>query len=206
MTAAERLRTTTEHQKATRSESEILTPDEMTRLVRACSSRSSSGLRNRALIATVYRCGLRVSELIALDAGDVDRDARSIRVSSARRRTVCMDPGSFWLVEGWIERRREVGLEDAPPLFCTLRGARISPSYIRGLLPRLARKAGIDKRVSTEVIRRTLAVELAREGFPVGLIQAQLGHASPETTSRYLARAIPEEALEAFQQRSSWRP
>lgn len=195
-----------ERRRAPRSEGEILTADEMKRLVRASSSRSASGIRNRALIATVYRCGLRVSELIALDAEDVDRDARSIRVSSARERVVVMDPGSFWLVEGWIERRREEGLEPARALFCTLRGGRIKASYIRGLLPRLARKAGIEKRVSTEVIRRTLAVELAREGFPVGLIQAQLGHASPETTSRYLARVTPAEVLEALRQRPSWRP
>ncbi len=178
----------------------------MARLVRACSGRASSGIRNRALIATLYRCGPRVSEIIGMDADDVDRDRRSMRVSGARERPVVMDPGSFSLVERWIERRGELGLHVVRPLFCTLRGSRLSASYIRALLPRLARKAGIEKRVSAEAIRRTLAVELANEGVPVAYIQAQLGHASPETTTRYLARITPDEMREALGDRPSWRP
>jgi integrase/recombinase XerD len=191
---------------AARVGEDVLTPDEVARLVKACSPRAASGIRNRALVAMLYRCGMRVSEVIALDASDVDRDARSLHVASARGRWAGMDAGSFSLVERWIERRSELRLSGSGPLLCTLHGQRLSASYIRALLPRLARKAGVEKRVSSEVLRRTLAVELAREGFPVGLIQVQLGHASTETTTRYLARLAPEDIVAAMSSRASWRP
>jgi len=82
----------------------------------------------------------------------------------------------------------------------------VSPSYIRALLPRLAGKAGLRKPVSAETLRRSLALELALEGFPVDVIQAQLGHASPVTTSRFVARVAPDSLAVALQQRGSWKP
>ncbi|MGH0030376.1 MAG: tyrosine-type recombinase/integrase [Myxococcota bacterium] len=185
---------------------DLLSPDEVAALAKACSSSSSSGIRNRALVAMLYRSGLRVAELIALDVPDIDRDERALRPRGSPGRVVCMDAGSFYLVERWIERLQEIGLEATGPLFPTLQGRRLSPSYVRNLLTRLARKAGIEKRVSSKVLRRTLALELAREGFPIGLIQAHLGHASVESTRRLLLQIAPEELAEALRGRSSFRP
>lgn len=185
----------------------ILTAPEVGRLLNACSQRAATGLRNRALIAVLYRGGLRVSEAIALVPADVDRSARTLRVGRRRRRpTLALDAGSFAFVESWLRRRRERGLPDDAPLLCTLKGEPLKPSYIRALLPRLARKAGIPKRVSAEALRRTLALELAREGVPVGLIQAHLGHSSPVTTARFLARVTPGGVALAMQHRASWLP
>jgi integrase len=84
-------------------------------------------------------------------------------------------------------------------------------SYVRALFTRLARDAGIQKRVSAEVLRRTLAAELAEEGYSVSVIQAQLGHANSATTSRYLAALSRPAALaaatpRAMQERGTWRP
>lgn len=186
---------------------DVLTPDEVGRLLRACSERASTGLRNRALIATLYRCGFRVSEAIAIHPEHVDASARTLRIAGRRRaRTAGMDPGAFAVVERWLERRRERGIPDSAPLFCTLGGTAVSPSYVRALLPRLARKAGLDQRVSAETLRRTLALELALEGFPMEVIQAQLGHASPVTTSRFVARIAPDTLARALRARASWRP
>jgi site-specific recombinase XerD len=168
---------------------DTLTADDISRLLNACSGRAASGIRNRAMIAIFHGCGLRVAEAIALDAGAVDRESRSLRVPEPRERIVPFDPPSFRLVERWIERRKDEGLEDAAPLLCTLHGNRLKPSYIRALLPRLARKAGVGKRVCAEALRRSLAVELARDGASIERIQQQLGHASPLTTNRFLARA-----------------
>lgn len=185
---------------------ELLTPDEVSRLVRASSSRASTGIRNRALITALYRCGLRVSEALSLGTSDLDRDARQIRVQGRSRvRTIGLDPGSFHVVECWIDRRQELGIT-SEPLFCTLKGAGLSSSYLRGLLHRLADKAGIEKRVSAEVLRRTLAFELAQEGFSMAEIQAQLGHASVVTTSRYFARGERAGVIPSMQRRTGWHP
>ncbi len=69
------------------------------------------------------------------------------------------------------------------------------------MLPRLAKRAGIEKRVHPHALRHSHAAELARERLPVNLIQAQLGHSSLATTSRYLAHIAPEELVEAMQRR-----
>ena len=76
---------------------------------------------------------------------------------------------------------------------------------MRHLLPRLAAKAGIEKRVHPHALRHTHAAELAREGVPLNLIQAQLGHSNVATTSRYLAHIAPVEVSETMRQRT-WEP
>jgi integrase/recombinase XerD len=174
------------------------------RIFDACSSRSLTGIRNRALITVLYRCGLRVSELVALLPADVTHEG-SIRVRNNRRSRVCaLDPPSYGILDDWIERRKERRFAEDAPLFCTLRGGSLKPSYLRALMTRLGRKAGIKKRVSAEVLRRTLAAELATEGAPISLIQAHLGHSSTATTERFLARAKPAGLVPAMRARPNW--
>ncbi len=91
------------------------------------------------------------------------------------------------------------------PLFCTLSGGWLQPSYVRQLLPRLAEKAGISKRVHAAGLRYTHAAELAAEGLPVELISAQLGHESLASTGRYLRRIPPKDRIVALQRRH-WSP
>ena len=78
----------------------------------------------------------------------------------------------------------------------------MASAYVRGLMPRLARRAGIEKRVHPHGLRHTHAAELAFEGLPMNAIQAQLGHASLATTSRYLAHIAPAELVKAMQVRT----
>ncbi len=78
-------------------------------------------------------------------------------------------------------------------------------AYFRALFPRLAKKAGIEKRVHAHGLRHTHAFELACEGHPLHLIQAQLGHSSLATTDRYLRHLAPRQVIEVMQSRS-WDP
>jgi integrase/recombinase XerD len=89
-------------------------------------------------------------------------------------------------------------------LFCTRTGAPLDTSYVRAMLPRLAKKAGVQRRVHAHIFRHTFAVELAREGVPMPLIQRLLGHASLATTSVYLSSLAPEEALNIVREREEW--
>ncbi len=81
----------------------------------------------------------------------------------------------------------------------------MATTYVRGLCKRLARKAGIDKRVHPHGFRHALAAGLAINGTPVNVIQAQLGHASLATTDRYLRRIAPADLLAALRL-SAWTP
>jgi site-specific recombinase XerD len=191
--------------KGMRFPPEILTDEEVQKLIAACSSRAPTGIRNRALITLLYRAGLRVSEALSLFPKDLNADSGTVRVlhgKRARARTVGLDGASFAVLACWLEVRQELNVNGQVPLFCTLQGGRIKSSYVRALFKRLARKAGIERRVNPHGLRHTMAAQLALEGYPVNLIQKQLGHSSLATTSRYLDHVAPNELIHAMQSRS----
>jgi site-specific recombinase XerD len=173
-------------------------------LIRATSSRAPTGIRNRALIVVLYRGGLRLAEALSLRPKDADAAKGTITVlhgKGDRRRTVGLDPAAFAILERWLETRKGLGLTGKDPLFCTLGGESLKPSYVRTLLPRLAVKAGIEKRVHPHGLRHTHAAELASEGMPTNLVQAQLGHSSLATTDRYLRHIAPTQLIDAMRRR-----
>lgn len=183
---------------------EVLTPEEVRALLQAPSATAPTGIRNQALLAVLYRGGLRISEALALERRDVDATAGTITVRHGkgdRRRVVGMDAGAFALLDRWLDERRRRGLR-ARAIFCTLDGHPLQASYVRALLPRLAAKAGIEKRVHPHGLRHTCAAELAIEGVPVPLIQQQLGHASLHTTTVYLRHIAPVELVETMRRRT----
>ena len=110
-------------------------------------------------------------------------------------------PGVSNTVDGWITRRHELGFGPHEPLFCTLQGTRMKTSYLRGLLPKLAVQAGIDKRVHPHGLRHTHAHELAMEEVPITIIQRQLGHISLATTDRYLNHSAPKQLIDRIGER-----
>jgi site-specific recombinase XerD len=183
---------------------EVLTADEVRALIRGCSNRAPTGVRNRALIVVLYRAGLRLDEALALRPKDVDAAAGTVTVLHGKgdqRRTVGLDAGAFAVLERWQEVRRQQGIGPRRRLFCTLQGAPVDPSYVRKLLHRLGAKAGIEKRVHPHGLRHTHAFELAGEGVPANLVQAQLGHNSLATTDRYLRHIAPQQLIEAMRGR-----
>ena len=178
--------------------SEILTDDEVRSLIHTCSNRAPTGIRNRALITVLYRGGLRLSEALALKPKDIDPNAGTVTVlhgKGDRRRTVGLDPGAMAILLRWVEKRTQLGINSRSVLFSTLKGQPLKPSYVRTLLPRLAEKVGIEKRVHPHGLRHTMAYELMMEGVPVPIIQQQLGHASLATTDRYLRHIAPRDVV-----------
>jgi site-specific recombinase XerD len=190
--------------KGKRYPAEPLTAEEVRSLMAACSRRAPTGIRNRALITVLCRGGLRISEALALEPKDLDRKEGAIRVlhgKGDKSRTVGLDPEAFAFVELWLECRRGLGINGRRRVFCTLAGSPLSTAYVRALLPRLARKAGIEKRVHAHGLRHTHAAELAREGVRMNVIQAQLGHSSLATTDRYIRHIEPQEVIETMRAR-----
>lgn len=191
---------------------ELLTRDEISRLLGACSRRGSAGLRMRALIVLLYRSGLRISEALDLEVKDIDRDHGTVTVlhgKGDRRRTVGIDAQALAVVEDWLDRRRELGLPRGGLVFCILSrgprfGARQYASVVRVALKRAAEQAGIEKRVHAHGLRHTHAAELAREGVPLHVIRRQLGHADLGTTARYIDHLTPQDVIDAIHQRPAW--
>jgi site-specific recombinase XerD len=170
---------------------------EVAALLRQCSTRAPTGIRNRALIAVMYRGGLRISEALALRPADVSQQDGTLRIlhgKGDKARTVGLDAGAMDTLARWADKRRELRIRGGP-LFCTLAGGPVSAVYVRNMLKRIAAKAGVDKRVHPHGLRHTHAAELVREGTPVNVIRDQLGHSSLAVTDRYLRDIAPADLI-----------
>lgn len=194
---------------ALRRPPEILTPDEISRLLEACSRFGPAGIRNRALIVVLWRGGLRVSEALALRPCDCNMagELHVLHGKGDRARVVGIDPLACAVVERWLARRARLleGPGAALPLFCTISapvpGGPLSPSYVREALHAAARRAGIAHRVHPHGLRHTHAAELARAGVPPHVIRRQLGHSSLQTTARYIEHLAPGEVTATMRAR-----
>jgi site-specific recombinase XerD len=163
----------------------ILRPEEVIAVLNNCSP-GVPWSRNRAVIAVLYRAGLKVSEALALEVADIDGEHGTLRVRAGQRREriVGMDERAFELIEEWLTlraARRTPGSK----VFCTFAtdarnpppGRAISSAYVRRMLKQAAKRADLkETRVHPEAFRHTLAAELIlEEGWPLMHIQAQLG-------------------------------
>ena len=187
---------------------EILTEDEVRALLAQCSLRYPTGIRNRALITTLYRGGLRISEALALRPASIDPVRGTVRIMDGKGhkpRTVGLDSGAMASVQRWADARRGSGIKGGT-LFCTLAGAPLSAQYARAMLRRMADRAGIEKRVAPHQLRHTHAAELVAEAVPMPVIRDQLGHSSLAVTDRYLRDVAPGEVIAAMQRREWAEP
>jgi site-specific recombinase XerD len=148
------------------------------------------GDRLRGLIVVLWRTGLRIAEALALGEADLDERRGALLVRSGKggkRREVGMDDWGWEHLRPWLDRR------DALPvgrLFCIIDGPTCgrpwTPGAVRAQLRRLAVEAGVRRRFAPHQLRHAHAVELAREGVPLNVIQRQLGHTDLGVTSVYL--------------------
>lgn len=186
---------------------EVLSEAEVRALMAGCSKRAPTGVRNRALIALLWRTGLRISEALALRPSDIDAERGMVRVANGKggkHRTVAAGEEALALVGAWAAARAALdGVTGRQPLFCTLQGGRLSSRYVRTAMRRIARKAGVERRVHPHAFRHTLASELQAEGVSLPAIQKQLGHASLDGTAHYLARIAPVDLVEMMRSREA---
>lgn len=216
MSAATKARPTESKPTPRRAEPPVpdtLTAAETERLFVAVSGRSKTAIRNRALLMVLHDAALRASEVVALRPGDVDVLAGDVNVRKAKGRKArlirdCLDPATRQAVSEWMTLRELLGWDGrSAVLFGTFyerperdtggnraeaKGGRpLDTSYLRRLLPDLAKRARIRKDVSPHLLRHTRAREWSDRGVPTADIQQALGHKSLATTSIYLRRLAP---------------
>lgn len=185
-------------------------PTDVFRLLQACEPQPGralrwdervSALRLRALIAVLWRTGLRISEALALDADQdlnpVDQTVIVRHGKGDKRRVVGMDDWGWRELEAWMVVRRQL---QPSAVFCVLsgrtEGRAIHDSDVRRALQAAGRRAGLTRRINPHNLRHTLAVDLFREGVRELVIQKQLGHARLDVTQTYLRGLDPREMLE----------
>lgn len=149
-----------------------------------------TGLRNRAMLALMHGCGLRVGECCALHLRDVNWKAGELRMrpeitKGEREAVVYAEEATIAWLERWkaVRRRHAKG---SPLLFVTLAGGQVSPHYAWEMVGRYARKAGIENHVHPHMLRHTYATELLGEKFNIREVQKLLRHSDIRTTAIYL--------------------
>jgi site-specific recombinase XerD len=148
------------------------------------------GARIRGLIVVLWRAGLRISEALSLAERDLDPGRGAVLVRHGKgdkRREVGMDEWGWEQLRPWIGNRAEMPIG---PLFCVVTGATAGRPWsgpaARAQLRHLALRAGVRRRFAPHQLRHAHAVEMAREGMPLNVIQRQLDHADLGVTSVYL--------------------
>lgn len=194
--------------KGRKFHTEIYTKDEVMALAEQC-NHGASGLRNKVLIIVLYRCGLRISEVLGLRSSDYNQQEGTLRVigKGQKLRMVGLDSQTRMNLDFWMVKRKELGINGVgnPPIFCGIskqnHGEPIQTVYVRNLLKRLGKKAGIEKRMNPHNLRHTFAHDLLNEGIGLQHIQISLGHSAIATTSKYLQRFNPRETIEKIKER-----
>jgi site-specific recombinase XerD len=163
------------------------------------------GDRARGLIIVLWRAGLRIAEALDLREVDLEPDRGALLVregKGGRRREVGMDDWGWERLRPWLDQRRSMPVG---PLFCVIdgptRGRPWAAPAVRTLLRRLAAEAGVRRRFAPHQLRHAHAVEMAREGVPLKVIQRQLGHANLRVTSIYLQGIDSAEIINAVHAR-----
>lgn len=172
--------------KASRRLPRFLKVEEIRELIEAPDPATWLGLRDRALLEILYGAGLRVSEAMALDLGDLDLDAGWVRVmgKGARERRVPFGPSAALAVREYLEARRE-RLEPGPPLFVNFNGARLNGRSVARILSRHLVRIASSRMLSPHGLRHSFATHLLAAGADLRTIQELLGHARLSTTQRY---------------------
>jgi site-specific recombinase XerD len=163
------------------------------------------GRRLRGLIVILWRAGLRIQEALALAEADLDQRRGALLVrrgKGGRRREVGMDAWGWEELQPWLELRLRLPVG---PLLCVINGAtrgrHWSSAAARADLRRTAVTAGVRRRFAPHQLRHAHAVEMAREGVPLIVIQRQLGHSNLGITSVYLQGIDNAEIIETVRAR-----
>lgn len=168
---------------------EVLTVEEIDRIIETVDMDKAEGQRNRAILETLYSCGLRVSELCNLKMSDLYFTEGFVKVEGkgSKQRIVPISQRAIKEIRYWLIDRQawrvKPGYEDY--VFLARWGKGISRIMIFHLIKELADKAGITKKISPHTFRHSFATHLLEGGANLRAIQAMLGHESITTTEIY---------------------
>ena len=168
---------------------EVLTVEEIDTIIATVDVSKKEGQRNRAILETLYSCGLRVSELCNLKLSELYFDEGFIKVEGkgSKQRLVPISPRAIKEIKYWLLDRNvgkiKKGFEDY--VFLARWGNSISRIMVFHLIKELAEKAGITKNISPHTFRHSFATHLLEGGANLRAIQCMLGHESIATTEIY---------------------
>lgn len=169
---------------------DLITPQELVRLLEAPDTTTPVGARDRAILDLLFSTGLRISELCSLNIDDLDltRDEFSVRGKGDKIRVVFLSERAKQSIKAYLAKRKD--LDEA--LFIqygknakNASELRLSVRAVQRMMKQMAAKAGITRKVTPHVIRHSFATDLLQNGADLRSVQALLGHANIGTTQVY---------------------
>jgi integrase/recombinase XerD len=189
---------------------EVLTIEEIDQLIAAIDMSKTEGHRNRAILETLYSCGLRVSELVDLRFSDLYFDEGFIRVigKGNKERLVPVSPSvekEIKIYNDHIRRHQNINKGDENVVFLNRRGAKLTRVMIFTIIKQLAEAIGLKKNISPHTFRHSFATHLIEGGANLRAIQEMLGHESITTTEIYthLDQRFLKEAILSYHPRNA---
>lgn len=176
--------------RKSRSLPHFLSSAELGRLLSAPPADQTSGLRDRAILEVLYSAGLRVSELVGLNEGDLDLTGGIVRVRGKGKRERLAPIGSFaaQALKAWLAKRRLSPKEPsgpAAPIFVNRLGRRLTTRSVGRMLEKYLAVTGLDRRTTPHTLRHSFATHLLDGGADIRSVQELLGHKSLVTTQIY---------------------
>jgi integrase/recombinase XerC len=168
----------------------FLSTDEIGTLLGAPKGDAAMALRDRAILETLYSAGLRVSELVDLNDGDLDFPQGILKVRGKGRKERLAPLGSYamralkeWLARRTLAKTEKQGRE--APVFTNRLGTRLTTRSVGRMLEKYLKEAGLDTRTSPHTLRHSFATHLLDRGADIRSVQELLGHKSLVTTQIY---------------------
>ena len=156
---------------------DLITPEELKRLLNAPDVSTFAGLRDKAILETLFSTGLRVSELCSLPRDlDLRADEFSVRGKGERVRVVFLSPEAKSIIKNYLEKRKDIDNDLMFP---------VTSRSVQRIIKHYAIKAGISKKVTPHVVRHMFATDLLSNGADLRSVQMLLGHANIATTQIY---------------------
>jgi integrase/recombinase XerC len=168
----------------------FLSTDEIGKLLAAPSEAAQLGLRDRAILETLYSAGLRVSELVAATDGDLDLREGILRVRGKGRKERLAPLGSYATraLKKWLRARKLASNEktgEGAPLFVNRFGRRLTTRSVARMLEKYLQETGLDLRTTPHTLRHSFATHLLDRGADIRSVQELLGHKRVVTTQIY---------------------
>ncbi len=168
----------------------FLTTEQIAQLLEAPPANDAEGLRDRAMLETMYSAGLRVAELVGLNIDHWDRDANIIRVYGKGKKERIAPIGRYAskALLRWLEVRRpadNAGPDDRAAVFLNRFGTRLTTRSVGRMIEKYLKETGLDRQTSPHTLRHTFATHLLDGGADLRAVQEMLGHKSLTTTQIY---------------------
>lgn len=168
---------------------EVLSVEEIDSIIRCIDLSTNEGQRNKAMLETLYSCGLRVSELVTLKRSNCYFDEEYLLVEGKgnKQRLVPISQKAIREIHAWLPDRTALDIKKGQEdfVFLNRRGSGLSRSMVFRIIQGLAGQAGINKTISPHTFRHSFATHLLEGGANLRVIQQMLGHESIQTTEIY---------------------